>query len=354
MNNSGSNVENFNALIKDIYLFEEKRNISRLYLDFQRVKNQFLCFNDCFKLTDFIQKLSELPVKHLGIEENNGYIQEKLLLISLIDEYYKLRPEWINYLFGNTGEVFLNKRFTKLIKLCLEIEEVEGNNLGLESYIFFRMDILIRRPIITISEFKDGLAIVLKGKFNTYREKFIGLFKEFYEQLKYKGEYNVCLNCGYLESSNYKHIFCKSSKFKKEELDTKKWIIKESVYKNYTSVGLIERDTFDKLKSEEFDVQLYPQIEKEGDLKVVVANKTFYIDCKSYSNVVELAETLKEEKYDNRLIVVPDIYYQEQKEYIDVLIKEKHISSSLKGRFFNLQMLTDYLKGERKKHINEQ
>lgn len=347
MINNGAIIENFNSLLNDINLFEEKEEeekIDKFYLDFQRARNQFECFNKCFKLSDFIRRLSEVSPCDFGIKIDSGYINKELYSVTILDSEYNLRQEWRNYLFKNTGEKFLKKRFSKLINLCLEIEKNEGNNLGHKCYIFFRMDILIRNPIITISKFKDDLAEILMGKFFIYKDRFIELFKEFYEKVKAKAKYNICTNCGYLEETNRNHVFCKNNKFKEKELGDNDWIIRESVYRDYTSVGIIERDVFDRLKEEEFKVTLYPEIEKEGDLKVIIKNKEIFIDCKSYVDVIDLVEELKIDKYKNRVIVVPDIYYKDQKEYV-----KSELPNYLSRKFLNLDSLVKYIRIEGQK-----
>lgn len=344
MINNGGVIENFNSLLRDINLFEEKEDLKKLYLDLQRARNEFRCFNDCFKLTDFVRKLAIISPTDFGIENNSVYINKGIYSLSILDSEYNLRDEWRNYLFKNTGEKFLKKRFIKLINLCLEIEKNEGKDLGLKCYIFFRMDTVIRNPITSIMKFKNELAILLKDKFNLYKERFIELFKDFYERVKIKAKYKICNKCGYLDNSNINHIFCKKNKFKEVELGFDDWIIKESIYKDYTSVGLIERDVFDELKKEDFKVILYPNIEKEGDLKVIINNKDIFIDCKSYSNAIDLVEEIKKNKYLNRVIVVPDIYYEEHKEYI-----KAELSNDLSRKFFSIDSLIKYLKVERRK-----
>lgn len=347
MINNGGVVENFNSLLRDINLFEEKEDLKKLYLDLQRARNQFICFNDCFQLTDFIRKLAIISPADFGIQNDSGYINKGIYSLSILDSEYNLRDEWRNYLFKNTGEKFLKKRFSKLINLCLEIEKKEENNLGLKCYIFFRMDTVIRNPITSIIKFKEELAVLLQDKFEVYKDRFIELFKEFYEKVKAKGKYKVCNNCGYWDDTSNKHVFCKENKFKEIELGSNDWIIKESVYKDYTSVGLIERDVFDRLKKEGFEVILYPDIEREGDLKVIIYNKQIFIDCKSYSDITDLVDEIKRDKYLDRVIVVPDIYYKEHKEYI-----EAELPNYLSRKFLNIDNLIKYLKVEGRK-VNE-
>ena len=191
MINNGGVVENFNSLLRDINLFEEKEDLKKLYLDLQRARNQFICFNDCFQLTDFIRKLAIISPADFGIQNDSGYINKGIYSLSILDSEYNLRDEWRNYLFKNTGEKFLKKRFSKLINLCLEIEKKEENNLGLKCYIFFRMDTVIRNPITSIIKFKEELAVLLQDKFEVYKDRFIELFKEFYEKVKAKCKYKV-------------------------------------------------------------------------------------------------------------------------------------------------------------------
>ena len=113
MINNGGVVENFNLLLRDINLFEEKEDLKKLYLDLQRAKNQFICFNDCFQLTDFIRKLAIISPADFGIQNDSGYINKGIYSLSILDSEYNLRDEWRNYLFKNTGEKFLKKRFRK-------------------------------------------------------------------------------------------------------------------------------------------------------------------------------------------------------------------------------------------------
>lgn len=110
MINNGGVVENFNLLLRDINLFEEKKDLKKLYLDLQRAKNQFICFNDCFQLTDFIRKLAIISPADFGIQNDSGYINKGIYSLSILDSEYNLRDEWRNYLIQKYWRKILEEK----------------------------------------------------------------------------------------------------------------------------------------------------------------------------------------------------------------------------------------------------
>lgn len=357
MSENKNDIQDLKKLITALYEFYEEgnnQNIRKLYLNFQLASDKFKCFEECTYLSDFVEKLTVKTGEDFNVDNSLGFLNEELLKLSILDFDYKIREEWIKFVFKTNSENISEKRFKKLIKLCKEINEVEGNNLGLKCYIYFRMDTLIRRPIVTINDFRNGLAECLVDKFTKYLERFIELFKEFYviesnfNELNYDKS-KVCSNCNYFFSELEEHIFCKHNKFTYKELNMGVYVLKREVYNDYTKPGIIERDSFDRLKKEGFTVELYPNIEKDGDLKVILENKNIYIDCKSSKSAENLWEEIKKEKYIDRIIVVPDLYYLELKKYIEIKSNEKY-GDTFKIEILNLDDLVNYLKKEKRKY----
>ena len=361
MGENKNDIQQLKELITELYKFYEggsDKNIGNLYLNFQLAIDNFQCFEECTHLSDFLEKLTVINGEDFNIDNSLGILNEELLKLSILNFDYEIREEWIRFIFKTNSESISEKRFKKLIKLCKEINEVEGNNLGLRCYIYFRMDTLIRRPILTINEFRNGLAECLLDKFTKYLERFIELFKEFYviesnfNELNYDKS-KICSNCNYFFSQLDEHTFCKCNKFTHKELSMGIYVLKREVYKDYTKPGLIERDAFDTLKKEGFTVELYPNIEKDGDLKVILGNENIYIDCKSSKSAENLWEEIKKEKYMERIILVPDLYYLEQKKYIEIKSNEEK-ENAFKVKIFNLDDLVNYLKKKKGSIINEQ
>lgn len=356
MNENKNDIQDLKKLVTALYEERNNQNIGKLYLNFQLASDKFKCFEECTCFIDFIEKLTIVKGKDFNVDNSLGLLNEELLNLSVLNFNYEIREEWIKFIFKTNSENISEKRFKKLIKLCKEINEVEGNNLGLRCYIYFRMDTLIRRPIVTINEFRNGLAECLVDKFTKYLERFIELFKEFYviesnfNELNYDKS-KICSNCNYFFSELDEHTFCKCNKFTHKELSIGVYVLKREVYKDYTKPGLIERDSLDRLKKEGFTVELYPNIEKDGDLKVILGNKDIYIDCKSSKSAENLWEEIKKEKYIDRIILVPDLYYLEQKKYIEIKSNEKY-GNAFKVEIFNLDDLVNYLKKEKRKYSN--
>ncbi|MGL4873465.1 MAG: hypothetical protein ACRC30_02310 [Clostridium sp.] len=350
-----NDIKEFRIFLEGLYQFYNgDTDIRKLYLRLQCARDNFKVFNECCTLISFIEKLTRIRGKEFNLNNTLGTLSSELMELTILDEKYNIRSEWIKYIYNIKDESISKKRFNALIKLCAEIKEKEGADFALRCYTFFRMDIMIRRPVITMAEFRDALSTVLKSKINDYENKFIELFKEIYKIGERFGggyeEYIIgerCTNCNYFFSDNDPHIWCVDAKRinESEKNYNRCYIIKPNAYKDYTRPGLIERDVFDKLKQNGFEVSLYPEMEKKGDLLINIEGEKVYIDCKTTENTEKLWVEVQNIKYKERIIVVQELYYENHKEYFKV--KNKETQNNIK--IYDLADLIKYLKTKRSK-----
>ena len=346
-----NNISVFKEVLKGLHSFyngEKKEGaIKLLYLTLQSMRDEYDVFEKCNTLVSFIEALTVIKVRELDLDNSLNTLSEEMLDLTILKKDYSFRSEWIRYELGMTDEIISKKRFEKLMELCNKISDAEGAEFALECYIFFRMDIMIRNPIISMLDFKDKLTSILKSNIGKYERNFIDLFKEIYViSKKYSDAYSnyikgdVCSNCGYFIGHNDKHIWCGSDKTIKSIEYDNAYIISDRAYIDYTRPGLIERDAFDKLKDEGFLVTLYPGLESKGDLAVELQNKKIYIDCKTTKKPSELWKELQDEKYKDRIIVIPGFRYKEYKEYFNIENSDR-IS---KIKVYDIADLVTYLK----------
>ncbi|MBZ9684979.1 hypothetical protein G9F72_001215 [Clostridium estertheticum] len=343
----------FEEIIEFFNKFSRANDIKGLYILFQRCKLNLSSVEQCNTLTDFVRLLTTEAVTKFGLQSDNRYFSaDKLLTLTVLDEGYNLREEWKNFLLDfRQGGGYIEKRFQNLMRLCSNVAKSGGN--GQAMYNLFRMDYLIVKPIANFYDFEADVYGVLKHLGNNFIGDFRKLFWDFYEKNNFEKEYYICSNCKYKVTEDIKHIFCKNAKIEKIELKSGEYIIKEDVYKDYTLRGIVEKDMYNALIENGFEAYLYPSLEKEGDIKVVIYNKVYFLDGKSYTQTAKLVKDLKEEKYNNRIIVVPDLNYKDQKEYIIQLQKDGELYFDGEARVFNVTDLIKYFKLERQYIENE-
>lgn len=338
----------FEEVVEFFSKFSRTNDIKELYVLFQKCKLNLPSLEQCNTLPDFIRLLVTESATKFGLQPENRYFNaDKLMNLTVLDEDYNLREEWRDFLIDfRQGGGYIEKRFHNLIKLCSKVSKSGGDGQGM--YNLFRMNYLIEKPIAKFTDFEEDVYRVLKFRTNDFIEDFRKLFWDFYEKNNCEREYYICSNCKYKVTEDIKHIFCKGAKVEKIELKNGEYIIKEDVYNDYTLRGIVERDTYNALIKNKFDAYLYPSLEKEGDIKVVIYNKVYFIDGKSYTQTANLVKDLKDEKYNSRIIVVPDLNYKDQKEYIMQLHLDRDLYFDGEVKVFNVTDLIDFFKTERK------
>jgi len=348
MDKSTDQFRMFEEIIEFFNKFYKTNEIKELYFLFQKSKIELSSLEQCNTLPEFIKSLTTEPATKFGLQSENRYFEaNKLLNLTILDENYNLREEWKNFLIDfRQGGGYIEKRFRNLMNLCSKVAKNGGD--GQAMYNLFRMNYLIERPIANFDDFQNDVYRVLKHRAGIFIDDFRKLFWDFYERNNYEREYNICSNCNYKVTEDINHIFCKSAKIEKIGLKKGEYIIKEDVYSDYTLRGIIERDTYNALNENNFEAHLYPLLEKEGDIKVILYGKTYYIDAKSYTQTANLANDLKEEKYNKRIIVVPDLNYKDQKEYILQLQRDGDLYFDGKAKIFNVADLIKFFKAEKK------
>lgn len=353
MDNQIDKFRMFEEIVEFFYKFSRTNDINGLYVLFQKCKIELPSLEKCNTLPCFIRLLVTEPASKFGLQTENKYFNaNRILNLTILDEGYNLREEWKDFLIDfRQGGGFIEKRFQNLIKLCSKVIKSGGD--GQAMYNLFRMNYLIEKPIAKFTDFEEDVYRVLKFRTNDFIDDFRKLFWDFYERNNLEREYHICSNCKYKVTEDIKHVFCKSAKIEKIELKNGEYIIKEDVYNDYTLRGIVERDTYNALIKNNFDAYLYPSLEKEGDIKVIIYNKAYFIDVKSYTQTGNLAKDLKEEKYYNRIIVVPDLNYKDQKEYILQLQRDGDLYFNGEAKVFNVTELINFFRREREYLENE-
>lgn len=347
MDKSTDQFRMFEEIIEFFNKFHKTNDIKELYFLFQKCKLELSSLELCNTLPKFIKSLVTESATKFGLQSENRYFEaNKLLNLTILDENYNLREEWRDFLIDfRQGGGYIEKRFQNLMNLCNKVAKNGGD--GQSMYNLFRMNYLIEKPVANFNDFENDVYSVLKYKANDFIEDFRKLFWDFYERNNSEKEYYICFNCKYKVTEDIKHVFCKNTKIEKIELKKGEYIIKENVYTDYTLRGIIERDIYNALIENDFEAYLYPLLEKEGDVKVIIYGKEYFIDAKSYTKTANLANDLKEEKYSRRIIVVPDLNYKDQKEYILQLQRDGDLCFDGEAKIFNVVDLIKFFKKEK-------
>lgn len=345
-----------------IYTFDNYLNNKKegnIYDVTERLRETLRFKNHKFNTPDIISFVSLFAENTIGeLFGETEDVPEYILGLTILNKRWKFNNEVISSLH-NIFEHEENQRniiFSNFMLLVNEVSQYSKQlsrtvDYGQKLYNLIRMEFLVKRPIVKRIEFEKDIKKCLSPlaggeskKLDYFLDKAYKLFDSFYTELNVDNPDStyICSNCNYIkneEMSNKYHYFCGdssvvrySNKFKDK---ARRYIVKKEVYEFYTQPGLIERDTYEALKHSKYKVNLYPDIEKSGDIEVVLNNKSYYLDAKTTKdNVVDLSKELEKVKYKNRIIVLPDNKYFYIKEF---LLKE---NPDLK--VFNIEDLLKY------------
>lgn len=316
--------------------------------------------NSVFNTTNTINFISLFAEKTIGeLFGETNEVPQHLLELTILNKKWKFNNDVILSLY-NIYEYEENQRnilFNDFMLLVNEISQYSKQlkrtkDYGQEIYNLIRMEFLIKKPIVTRDEFDKAIQKCLRplvggeaNKIEYFKNKAKKLFDNFYEKLNTENPdiLYICNNCNYIRYEDMPrkyHYFCGndtvtkySAKFKDNSI---RYIVKKEVYEFYTQPGLLERDIYETLKRYKYGVNLYPDIEKSGDIEVILNDRSYYIDAKTTKdNVVELAKELEKLKYKNRIIVLTDNNY--------VYIKEFLTKENPNLKVFNIEELIEFL-----------
>lgn len=296
---------------------------------------------NCCSLVEFIKILTEIPVTNYvkfdePIKENSSLLNQDGSILEYWDEWH------INK--GSNRDID-NKRFDDFRQKCFYLEE-KDNGVGDALYRATRL-IIILNPIIDSID-NIGFLLAKSGMKNRkHKDIAIEYITQCYEQLKNNKIYEICDVCGYIKDPKVSHNLC-NAKYQDKLLKNGMLIARQSIYNDIIKPGLFEKLCFDKLVAEGFNTVIFPEIEREGDILVTISNKKYFLDMKAYNNPEDLRKELLDnmntdkvkEKYKNRWIVVPDLYYIEQREHLRSLLNRNG------SRIYNVDDLINKLKRE--------
>lgn len=306
---------------------------------------KYKLFENC-TLTDFIDKLCSLPVSEYieGVEE----IQETLL-----DEECRLNEVWSKWhteIF-DTPTKKQDERFDKFRGECFKIQSKDKAQ-GDEVYRATRK-FIIENPIL---KNRQEMKFAFMDKKLDFSNKQIGLdyIKDCYHMVSKDTCYLVCNECGYvkeLEGREIIHRLCNIPKFEEITLKRGTLIAKSIIYSSIIRPGKFEIKIFEALLEAGINARLFPDIEVDGDIEILVNNKLIYLDMKSYFRNTDLKKEIfnkhgyLNDKYKNRWIIVPDEYYLDQKRDL------QNIINSGNSRIYNKDDLINKLIKMQKENI---
>ncbi|WP_044640737.1 restriction endonuclease-related protein [Risungbinella massiliensis] len=180
-----------------------------------------------------------------------------------------------------------------------------------KGYVTFRK-ILADKKFAVLSE--NGLEKLLDSIEDLFIKKQL---EQCYERLENWREYRVCPNCGYTlhfkngnwqcgkynvcgkisgtRFSNWNFVNPKPFNFKDEE---KTYRLKHGVHSSVLVPGISELRIFSRLTSI-YQVELYPNIDRDGDIRVILENEVIDFDVKSYRSPDGLAFQIQENLQKN-------------------------------------------------------
>lgn len=284
-------------------------------------------------IVDFIHNLSTIPVSEYvdNIEHNTPLLNADGTLNTLWDKWHISITSQ-----GNLDDV----RFNKFRDKCFELWET--NMQAADELYRITRAFIIENPIIEDAENLRYIFIDTKTKIqSSYRKMALEYIRDSYDILKTPRNFKVCSTCGYVKNIDGKiltHRLCNPT-YAEKLLPQGTLILKPEIFNAITNPGRFEFEVYNALLNAGFDSIIFPEIERNGDIYVIINGDGLYLDMKAYNYAESLYSELVndngylKEKYRNRWIIVPDLYYQEQLEFIGSILR------SGGSRFYNIKDL---------------
>lgn len=273
-------------------------------------------------IVDFIDKLITTPVREYvdNIEGN----------ATLLNPNGTLNTVWDSWHIAMTSQGRLDDvRFNKFREKCFELSKINMPAAD-ELYRVTRTFIIENSIIEEIEKLKYifmATKISIPYSYKKIAEEYI---RDCYDFVKKSDNVKVCNVCGYVNYIDGKEIIHRLCNpiYSEESLMRGTLILKPEIFYAITNPGRFEIDVYNALLLAGYDPILFPEIERNGDILVNVCGRALYLDMKAYNYFhdlyIELANEkgYLKEKYRNRWLVVPDLYYQEQLNVIGYLLKD--------------------------------
>jgi hypothetical protein len=313
----------------DVYATEH-----RITEDFQKLFYTFVArFMPTSKpwhhISDFILAMSN-PIKEINaFSAVKDPFFEKLIEDSIITDG-TIRETYRAFL-GDFKDALDSEEsyFLPILYFCQRLRNREDIQ---KLYEYIRKDYFTLQPVLTDGEYTKFIESlkVFDSAFNASQK--IGnlstYIKDFY-RLEKTESICVCPRCGYpmeKKESGYECLaqdICQEYYIGKPNYTSqiihtkrsKRWILKESFYRYISLPGRFEYHGYEKLKKIFGDkhVTLYPNCEKDGDVKITLPNgDEKKIDFKDHRFPDYLLEKLKDDSkaVEMDYIVVPDHFYK--------------------------------------------
>lgn len=273
-------------------------------------------------IVDFMYKLTTLPVYEYvdNIEDSSP----------LLNSDGNLNDIWDKWHINMTSQGKLDDvRFNIFRNKCFELAETNMSSAD-ELYRITRT-FIIKNPIIEDAESLRYLFMTTKTKIPiSYKKISSEYIRDSYDILKTSKVFKICSTCGYVKNIDGKiitHRLCNPT-YTEKLLPQGTLVLKPEIFNAITNPGRFEVEVNTALVNVGFNSVLFPEIERLGDVYVnTIGGDGLYLDMKAY-NVPEhlygelVSETgYLKEKYRNRWIIVPDLYYHEQLEFIGQLLR---------------------------------
>ena len=275
--------------------------------------------------------LKNQEVEHLALLEESG----------LTDEAYEL-----------LNAVQSHKEYQSLPVREALIHCRQKQKEGLDyqaAYVFFRT-FIIENPLVEgkRSLFNDSV----KEKLN-YDPILMKLLQKCYEPFNRFEHQYICQSCGwttYKKGANRYACVKRSCKdafdalfLPNFELENTSYTMRTTQAVQFSTVipGRGELELAKKLTKKGCVVEMYPNLEKDGDIKATKDGRVFLIDCKDYANYKELISTLTEKRNEypqETIIAVPNETVKNTSRYIH-LARELAVKNGVAFRIVDFKEL---------------
>jgi len=239
---------------------------------------------------------SKIELEEEGIPED----------LTILDDYIGISEE-ADYFYANC-----NSSFDEVSQIIEDVLIYCRNTQLQNEYVSFRK-FLIKNPI---SSRRDITRVQIQNQFDPF---LCQTLEKCYEEIPKEAEYS-CQTCGWTLIKKANRYVCGKKTCREDfnlqsltqnKIEISKHLrVKKPILLSVVIPGIPELDFASELENVGIDVELYPNLERLGDLKATYNSSNYYIDMKDYSDYRDLVSYLIEEK--NR-IKTPYIVISESK-----------------------------------------
>lgn len=272
-------------------------------------------------IVEFVDKLINVPVRDYidDIEDNATLLNADGSLVTTWDRWHITMTSQ-----GQLDDV----RFNKFREKCFELSET--NMTAADELYRLTRTYIIQNPVVENAENIQYAFINAKAKMPySYKKIAMNYLRDSYDILKSTIIFKICNKCGYVKNMDGKviiHRLC-NPVFEEKTFSPGTLILKPEVFNAITNPGRFEYEVYSSLLNKGYEAIIFPEIERKGDIFVSIGGDGLYLDMKAYNYPESLYSELTtsngflKDKYRNRWIIVPDLYYSEQLETLDDVLR---------------------------------